>query len=556
LKSVNGLWGLAILAILFDHVTHDLVPAFGPGWTGIDLLFILSGFVMFEPYAADREAMASRGSVWAFYQRGFMAVMPLYYVTMVVELVVAPKPWSQAAWLLCGLFDFYPSLTQGLSNWALYLVGVAIVYGITFPGMVWLWWRVGPGRLVPIVILAALAARIIESSALGFPGVSLLMGTQLGAPYAALGMIAHLDEFVLGMLVAHMQASGAINRPYPNLIWPGLALVTAACIGFDIVGFGRLEVLRAFMIDLLEMGYVLLVVAALSPAGLFSRFLSWRPLQVCGVLSYSIYIWHVPILHVLNPSRKGNVAFLSGSLVYIFAVFVVAAVSYRFIELPMASIGRRALSSPNRASAASRPEGKGAGARYKTSPGDAMTRQVERWFIFVFRMLAAWMFLFAAKDQLLMPDFTTHELIPLLSKARVFHDVFAIFATPALAPVIGVLVPYGHLLIGLSLLFGCFVRISASVGVALMVMYWLLQIGPPDVTAANFSGLASSVHAAYRMVEYVIGLALDGHVLYSVVLAYLVASRAGHAWGLDAWIAKLPLLARYPGLRRLRAFVG
>ena len=96
------------------------------------------------------------------------------------------------------------------------------------------------------------------------------------------------------------------------------------------------------------------------------------------------------------------------------------------------------------------------------------------------------------------------------------------------------LVGYGHLLIGLSLLFGLMVRLGAIFGVALLMMYWLAHMDFPYIENSN-------------------NLMIDYHVVYSTVLVYLVAKRAGHVWGLDAWLENLPVVARHPNLRPLIA---
>lgn len=48
-------------------------------------------------------------------------------------------------------------------------------------------------------------------------------------------------------------------------------------------------------------------------------------------------------------------------------------------------------------------------------------------------------------------------------------------------------------------------------------------------------------------------LIVDFHVIYAVVCVYLIAKRAGHVWGLDAWAEKLPALTHHPKLRLLVA---
>jgi thiosulfate dehydrogenase (quinone) large subunit len=82
------------------------------------------------------------------------------------------------------------------------------------------------------------------------------------------------------------------------------------------------------------------------------------------------------------------------------------------------------------------------------------------------------------------------------------------------------LVEYGHLLIGLSLLLGLGVRVSASFGILLMVLYWMAHMHFPFISNTN-------------------NLLIDEHVVFGLVLGLLIVVRAGHIWGLDAWATKL-----------------
>jgi thiosulfate dehydrogenase (quinone) large subunit len=107
-----------------------------------------------------------------------------------------------------------------------------------------------------------------------------------------------------------------------------------------------------------------------------------------------------------------------------------------------------------------------------------------------------------------------------------------VFTTPILAPTTTFLVEYGHLLIGLSLVFGLMVRVSASFGVLLMLIYWMAHMDWPFVENKN-------------------NFIFDYHLVYAGVLVYLIAKRAGHVFGLDGWIEQTPFMARYPVLRPL-----
>src|SRR5689334_744758 len=93
----------------------------------------------------------------------------------------------------------------------------------------------------------------------------------------------------------------------------------------------------------------------------------------------------------------------------------------------------------------------------------------DRCIILYFRFAMAWTFLYAASHQVFDPKFSVAGF---LSHTKTFHDVYMVFTTPSIAPILTVMVSYGHLLIGLSLLVGLMVRVSATFGIALMLLYW------------------------------------------------------------------------------------
>lgn len=160
-----------------------------------------------------------------------------------------------------------------------------------------------------------------------------------------------------------------------------------------------------------------------------------------------------------------------------------------------------------------------------------MDTTAEQKLVFVFRMLMAWTFIYAASHQVFDPKFT---IVGFLSHTKTFHDVFMVFTGPSIAPVVGFLVAYGHLLIGLSLLFGLMVRVSASFGIVLLIMYWF-------------------AHMEWPFIENTNNFIVDYHIVYATVLVYLIVKHAGHVWGLDAWVEKLPFVAQHPGLKPLVA---
>jgi thiosulfate dehydrogenase [quinone] large subunit len=160
-----------------------------------------------------------------------------------------------------------------------------------------------------------------------------------------------------------------------------------------------------------------------------------------------------------------------------------------------------------------------------------MSNVMPKPLILYFRFLMAWTFLYAASHQVFVPGWT---VVGFLDHTKTFHDVFAILTTLTLAPITTLLVEYGHLLIGLSLLTGLMVRVSAGFGVFLMIIYWFAHMDWPFIENTN-------------------NLIIDYHLVYAGVLVTLIVARAGHVFGLDAWADQLSFVKRHPALKPLVA---
>ncbi|MYZ48727.1 DoxX family protein [Rhizobiales bacterium L72] len=102
----------------------------------------------------------------------------------------------------------------------------------------------------------------------------------------------------------------------------------------------------------------------------------------------------------------------------------------------------------------------------------------DRGFVLFLRLAMAWTFLYASSHQVFNPQFSVAGF---LGSTKTFHALYAPLAAPAVAPFMTFLVGYGHLLIGLSLLFGLFTRLGAFFGALLMLIYWTAHMDFPYV---------------------------------------------------------------------------
>lgn len=149
-------------------------------------------------------------------------------------------------------------------------------------------------------------------------------------------------------------------------------------------------------------------------------------------------------------------------------------------------------------------------------------------FALVFlRLTLGWIFLYAGISKFMTENWSA---LGFLKGAKMFQGMFSFFADPSVLPYVNVINKWALLLLGLSLVLGIFIRISAPLGAALMVLYFLPRGLPkPDPTS----------------------FIVDSHWVYAAGLFVLAAFRAGRVWGLAAWCAKLPLCKKYPRLRAI-----
>lgn len=131
--------------------------------------------------------------------------------------------------------------------------------------------------------------------------------------------------------------------------------------------------------------------------------------------------------------------------------------------------------------------------------------------------MVGWVFLGAALRQI--PD-AGWSAAGFMGRAAYFTGFYNFLATPPLINIIDVLIPWVHLLLGLALIFGVFLRLTAVIGSVLMILYLLPRIEFP-------------------------GVITDAHIVYSLLMIYLASVGAGRFWGLQGWVDNLKSLQAY-----------
>jgi len=141
-----------------------------------------------------------------------------------------------------------------------------------------------------------------------------------------------------------------------------------------------------------------------------------------------------------------------------------------------------------------------------------------------FRLAMGWTFLYAGVTQVTDSKFTVAGF---LGTTKTFHSLFMWFVSPEFAPVTNILVPWGHLLIGLALVVGLLVRVSGAFGILLMITYYF-------------------AHMDFPYVESHFNFIMDYHLVYAAAIAYVMAARGGEVFGLDGWFKRLTFVRNHP----------
>ena len=364
--ALDGLRALAFLLVFADHSVPATIPVIGrlasAGWTGVELFFALSGFLVTylllrEEAKEAAEGRPARFSIWKFWARRSLRIWPLYFLGIALAFHVLPHlaaPWSFGP--EAGTPEHAARASRHLApSWTFLMNWSAARYGEWPRTPFSVLWSVTVEEqfyvMLPIVLL--LVPRRFRRAALATAAVAAFAARSLriaeGAPAMTyyVNTVRRADCFLAGALMADVAAArGGELRPPPW--WLALAVPAAYCVNASLEGQGKepvpLEVLRFLLLDGMAAGAIWL---CLGP-GLWSRVLSAKPATWLGRISYGLYVWHFLALDaagvVLQPLRQEPHTALYHAVrvpVALAATILVALVSFTIYERPFLRLKER-----------------------------------------------------------------------------------------------------------------------------------------------------------------------------------------------------------------------
>jgi peptidoglycan/LPS O-acetylase OafA/YrhL len=333
--EIDGLRAVAVISVVLFHAGFT---TFSGGFAGVDVFFVISGYLISQ--ILIRELGQGRFSIVRFYERRARRILPALFVVL---LCCVPFAWL---WMLpmelrrfgqslmaVATFSsnilfwfktdyFSPSAEEQplLHTWSL---AVEEQYYIVFPVLLALGWKLGRRRVAVGVWLIALTS---------FLGSEWASRHHEAANFYLLPSRAW--ELLAGVLAALWQQAQQSRSPSVapgpgSLVGP---LVGLALIAYSVVGFGPHTPTPSAFALAPVLGAVLIVLFATHTSSV-GRLLSWRPLVGIGLLSYSAYLWHQPILAFARLAGVGSSTPVR--LLLAFSAFPLAYLSWRFVEQPL-----------------------------------------------------------------------------------------------------------------------------------------------------------------------------------------------------------------------------
>lgn len=332
---IEGLRGLAALMVVAAHYLPHFFGIGSFGYTGVDLFFVLSGFV-FAPYLAGRPL-----PLLPHLLRRWFRLYPLYLVALALYAVlhlVRGEPLLYLPQHLALLHTWQNTVVASYYNAAFWSLPPEVEFYLLLP-LLARWVRSLGGLLW--LGAAALLLRLAVMALQPFPAVG------EGLPLAlSVHLPGVLVEFVAGALAwrATRLAPGVGRRL--TLLLLGLALwLLAAGLFVRSLGTGQVVWLAGWR---LPPGSLDLLAAAAYAAGVAGLAGAWaRPpgwlVAACGwlgALSYGVYLFHNAMLQIVPPALPGTGP-LGWALASLFATLLVAAVLHRALEAPARAWGRQ-----------------------------------------------------------------------------------------------------------------------------------------------------------------------------------------------------------------------
>lgn len=349
LRALDGLRGVAVLGVLGFHLVHHYVlyaPDTQPhilawplasGDLGLDLFFVLSGFLVHRTWTGIRRDATLRASVVEYVKRRGLRILPAFWVCLAIIIPLFSR--ELLAWSQAGTLVAFATVQQ----WNLQ------PFPITVNGVTWSL-TVETHFYVLLPALAVAFRRRPIAAAIALLGVSMAWRTWTAVatpPHVHMEFIfGRIDQFAAGMLASVLAArpdhplTRAAGKRAAGWVLGGAMLAV-------VLANGSVGLVKPLWLEYWIHPAAGIVLGALTlrwGSGAGGRFLAHPALVSIGLVSYGIYLWQIPFLDRLwrwgwLVGRTDARALTSLGLVIV-GIFAAGVVSFAYVERPALRLRR------------------------------------------------------------------------------------------------------------------------------------------------------------------------------------------------------------------------
>jgi peptidoglycan/LPS O-acetylase OafA/YrhL len=332
-QDIDGLRAIAVLSVIFNHAGIGL---FSGGFIGVDVFFVISGYLITTIIA--RELHTNEFSLTRFYERRIRRIFPalftvIAFTTLVCAVIYDPAKFTTFGksviattfflsninfWQESGYFDTSSQLKPLLHTWSL---AVEEQFYIFFPLLMMLLIRYSR-KAVPLIV-SVLAIISLAAS------IYLVSNDPAAAFY-----LPHVRawELLAGAIVALNISSVSIKKSLRSILeFSGILMIL-----IPVFAYSKSTEFPGLAAVLPVLGTALIILCGNQEKSLVGKILSLPALVFIGKISYSLYLWHWPLLifgkyYAIRPLTGFEIA------LEIALIFILSTLSWRCVETPFRS---------------------------------------------------------------------------------------------------------------------------------------------------------------------------------------------------------------------------
>ena len=355
LPSIDSLRALAVLAVIIYHVDVNYLPG---GFLGVDLFFVLSGYLISSLIIKEYRKTGSL-NLYNFYIRRARRLLPAVYFMITVGLVVMVLfnevllrkshldaifgyIYSSNWWYIFHKLDYFDSFGAQSPFKHLWSLAIEEQFYMIFPLLFLLINRKKKSKdgtyklnknflyVVLGLILVSLIAHILLFD------INNISRIYFGTDTRAFSLLVG----VVGAILYPMEKLHAKVTPQQNIMYSVVSLVSIATLITVMIYTSEYNtwLYRGGFLLVAILGLIVIISSGKQHT-LMSRLLSFKPVVFIGKISYSLYLWHFPVLVLTTPvSEIGNpnIIFV---ILRVILTFALATASYVFVETPIRKLG-------------------------------------------------------------------------------------------------------------------------------------------------------------------------------------------------------------------------